>query len=193
MTVTYRAQRLPFAVDVDGHQEQASQSTPPASPDAPVPFGPAPGPAMQPAPPPRRRNWRGGLGVATAIVLAFVWGGIADRQLAPARSMARILPSAVTAVQGSEAPPQWIADFASAFCNGDANTIAPRIGPPLTGNVEAISNALSDRDWKCNDIRFAGGGANPKGSFYMYVSRDGQNAEQWWVFTVVGEQVVAID
>ena len=150
--------------------------------------------AREPAPMPRRRNWPGGLGMATAIVLAFVWGGIADRELTPSRS-ARILPAAVaaTAVQGSESAPGWINDFASAFCKGDAKTIAPRIGPPLTNNVDAIANALSDRDWTCSDIRFAGGGSNPKGSFYLFVTRDGHSAEQWWVFTVVGEQVVAID
>jgi hypothetical protein len=133
--------------------------------------------------------------MATAIVLAFVWGGIADRQLTPSKA-ARILPAAVAAgaaVQGSETPPGWINDFASAFCKGDAKTIAPRIGPPLTNNVDAIANALSDRDWTCSGIRFAGGGSNPKGSFYLYVTRDGQNAEQWWVFTVIGDQVVAID
>ena len=151
--------------------------------------------APEPAPPPRKRNWQGALGLGTALVLAFVWGGIADRQFAPTLKTARILPVAAanTAVAGSEAPPGWIADFAKAFCSGDAQTIAPRIGPPLTNNVEAISNALSDRDWQCSEIRFAGGGQNPKGSFYMYVTRDAENAEQWWVFTVIGEQVVAID
>jgi hypothetical protein len=144
--------------------------------------------------PPRRRNWRGGLGMATAIVLAFVWGGIADRQLTSSKG-ARILPAAVaaTAVLGSESAPGWINDFAGAFCKGDARTIAPRIGPPLTNNVEAIANALSDRDWSCSGIRFAGGGSNPKGSFYLFVTRDGHDAEQWWVFTVVGDQVVSID
>ena len=160
-------------------QEQASAGVPP------------------PAPPRRKRDWQGALGMATALALAFVWGGIADHQLSPGTKAARILPApaaaANTAVLGSEAPPSWIADFAGAFCKGDAQTIAPRIGPPLTNNVEAISNALSDRDWQCNDIRFAGAGSNPKGSFYMYVTRDAENAEQWWIFTVVGEQVVAID
>lgn len=177
---------------MDEHQQAGTGD--PIGPREPVR---APGPPMaapQPVAGPRRRNMRGALGVATAIVLAFVWGGIADRQLTPSRA-ARILPAAVAGatVRGSEAPPLWINDFASAFCKGDAKTIAPRIGPPLTNNVEAIANALSDRDWSCNDIRFAGGGTNLKGSFYMYVTRDGQNAEQWWVFTVIGDQVVAID
>ena len=148
-----------------------------------------------PAPVPRKRNWQGALGMGTALVLAFVWGGIADRQLAPSSKAATIAASgsSSTAVLGSEAPPSWLGDFATAFCKGDAQTIAPRIGPPLTNNIEAISNALSDRDSKCSDIRFSGAGANPKGSFYVFVTRDDQNAEQWWVFTVVGEQVVAID
>jgi hypothetical protein len=145
--------------------------------------------------PRRRRNWHGAAGMGIALVLAFVWGGIADREIGRGKSAARILPATVqgTVVAGAQAAPRWIEDFASAFCKGDAETIAHRIGAPLTNNVDAIANALSDRDWKCNDIRFAGGGANPKGAFYMYVTRDGQNGEQWWVFTVVGEQVVAID
>jgi hypothetical protein len=132
--------------------------------------------------------------MATALVLAFVWGGIADRQLTPSKGP-RVAAAAVpgVAVLGSQQPPQWIGDFASGFCKGDAQAMAPRIGPPLTNDVEAISNALSDRDWDCSEIRFAGSGSNPKGTFYMYVARDGQNGEQWWVFTVVGDQVVAID
>ena len=156
---------------------------------------------MPPPPLRKKRDWQGAIGLGTALVLAFVWGGIADRQLAPGSKAVRILPASVSsvsngstgAVLGSQTPPSWISDFATAFCKGDAQTIAPRIGPPLTNNVAAIANALSDRDWQCNDIRFAGGGSNPKGSFYMYVTRDKENAEQWWVFTVIGEQVVAID
>jgi hypothetical protein len=167
-------------------EQQGATTAEPVMPVSPVQ------PAVPPAP--RRRRWHGALGMATAIVLAFIWGGIADRELTPARSVARILPASVgTAVLGAEAPPQWVADFASAFCSGDAKTIAPRIGPPLTNNVDAIANALSDRDWTCGDIRFSGGGRSAKGAFYLYVSRDGRNAEQWWVFTVVGEQVIAID
>jgi hypothetical protein len=147
------------------------------------------------AAPRRRRNWRGAAGMGIALVLAFVWGGIADREMGPGKAAARMLPAAVqgTAVAGAQAPPRWIDDFAGAFCKGDAQTLAARIGPPLTNNVDAIANALSDRDWQCNGIRFAGGGMNPRGAFYMFVTRDAQNGEQWWVFTVIGEQVVAID
>ncbi len=96
-------------------------------------------------------------------------------------------------MRGAGAPPQWIADFASAFCRGDAKTLAARIGPPLTNDVQAIASAISDRDRSCADIRYAGGGSNAKGAFYMYVMRDDNEAEQWWVFTVVGDQVVAVE
>ena len=162
-------------------------------PDTEQPESPKP----DDVPPPRKRRWRSGAGLAAGLILAFVWGGIAYRELAPSnKSLARMIPAAAvgaTAVAGSEAPPSWVNDFANAFCKGDAKTIAPRIGPPLTNNVEAIQNALTSRDWECSDIRFAGGGQNPKGTFYMFITRDGQNAEQWWVFTVTSDQVVAID
>jgi hypothetical protein len=160
------------------------------------PSGPTNEVAAVAAPPaePRRRRWGGAIGMTVAIALAFIWGGIADRQFS-GRAAARVItvPAAAAAVKGAEAPPQWIGEFASAFCSGDAKTIAPRIGPPLTNNVDAIANALSDRDWECSDIRFAGGGQNPKGLFYVFISRNAQQGEQWWVFTVIGDQVVAID
>jgi hypothetical protein len=196
---------------VDERPSETPAGATPASDAAPVPSAPAetgspvaePGktelqrmlaatdqPAERAA---RRSRWQG-LGMAVAVVLAFVWGGIAYRELAPARSVARVIPGvAAAAVKGSEAPPQWINEFAVAFCSGDAKKLAPRIGPPLTNNVEAISNALQDRDWSCNDIRFAGGGANPKGNFFLYITTDSGKGEQWWVFTVAGDQVVAID
>ncbi len=144
------------------------------------------------APAARPRRLRGAIGMAAALLLAFVWGGLAYRELGPrtVRSFAGVVP---TAVRGAEAPPGWIGDFAAAFCGGDAGSIAPRIGAPLTGNVEAISQALTDRDWSCSAMRFIGGGSNPKGTFYVYVMRDRSNNEQWWVFTVVGDQVVAIE
>jgi hypothetical protein len=147
----------------------------------------------EPRPPaaPPRWSHRGAIGVAVALVLAFVWGGLAYRELGPSgRALAATVP---TAVRGSEAPPGWISDFATAFCDGDADTLATRIGPPLSGNVEAIKEALQDRDWSCSAMRFIGGGSNPKGSFYVYVMRDKGNSEQWWVFTAVGQQVVAIE
>ncbi len=141
-----------------------------------------------------RRSYRGALGMATALVLAFVWGGLAYRELGlrTARSFAGA-GVGPTAVLGTQAPPGWVGDFASAFCDGDADSLATRIGPPLAGNVAAISAALSDRDWSCSNMRFIGGGANPKGAFYVYVMRDKTEDEQWWVFTVVDEKVVAIE
>ncbi len=137
-------------------------------------------------------------GTLAALVLAFVWGGLAYRELGPRAersfdALAAAGGSAPTAVLGTEAPPAWVGDFANAFCAGDADALAARIGPPLTGDVGAIKQALSSRDWRCSGSRYIGGGANPKGSFYVYVMRDEQSNEQWWVFTVVGEQVVAIE
>ena len=138
-----------------------------------------------------RRSYRGAIGVAVALILAFVWGGLAYRELGPrSRALAAVGP---TAVRGSEAPPRWIADFAKAFCDGDADLLATHIGPPLTGNVDAIAAALHDREWSCSAMHFLGGGSNPKGTFYVYVMRDKTQNEQWWVFTAVGEQVVAIE
>lgn len=148
----------------------------------------------EPQPPaaPLRRRHRGAIGMAAALVLAFVWGGLAYRELGPrsARAFAGVAP---TAVAGAQAPPRWVEEFATAFCSGDATTLAARIGPPLSGNVEAIKQALADRDWSCGAIHFIGGGSNPKGSFYVFVMRDKADREQWWVFTAVGDQVVAIE
>ncbi len=143
---------------------------------------------------PKRRSYRGALGMATALVLAFVWGGLAYRELGP-RTARAFAGSGVgpTAVLGTQAPPGWVGTFASAFCDGDADSLAPLIGPPLTGNVAAISAALSDRDWSCSAMHYIGGGTNPKGTFYVYVMRDKSENEQWWVFTVVDEKVVAIE
>jgi hypothetical protein len=138
----------------------------------------------------RPRNWRGTAGIAAALVLAFVWGGLAYRELGPrTRSFAGVLP----AVAGQQSPPGWVDDFATAFCDGNADSLAARIGPPLTGNVAAISQALQDRQWKCAHMTFLGGGANPKGQFFVYVMRDDSRNEQWWVFTVVDGKVVAIE
>jgi hypothetical protein len=129
--------------------------------------------------------------VAAALILAFVWGGLAYRELGPrSRALAAVAP---VAVRGSEAPPRWVTDFATAFCDGDAPSLATHIGPPLSGNVVAISEALQDRDWNCSGIRYIGGGSNLKGTFYVYVMRDKSENDQWWVFTAVGEQVVAIE
>lgn len=91
------------------------------------------------------------------------------------------------------APDPSSRDFASAFCGADAQALAPRLGPPLTGNVDAISQALDSRDWTCRGMRYIGTGTNPKGTFFVYVMRDKDSAEQWWVFTVMGDQVVAIE
>src|SRR5438552_15070909 len=90
---------------------------------------PAAAVAVGSTPAPRRRDWRGALGMGTALVLAFVWGGIADRQMGPGKAAARVLPVAAqgTAVAGAQAAPQGIDDFASAFCQGHAHKLAPRI------------------------------------------------------------------
>lgn len=138
------------------------------------------------------RRLRGPIGVATALALAFVWGGLAYREVAAPRGPS-LAGEARTAVRGSEAPPGWVGDFATAFCTGDAPTLASRLGPPLTADVAAIEQALSNRESTCANIRFIGGGANPQATFYVYVTRDDAASEQWWVFTVVGERVVAID
>src|SRR5437763_1953357 len=59
-------------------QQQAHTEEPGRAPE-PVPAPASPlTPPPQPPVAPRRRNVRGALGMATALVLAFVWGGIAD-------------------------------------------------------------------------------------------------------------------
>ncbi len=170
---------------------------------------PAQQPAVQPATAPvadqpRRERphprFSGLIGTGLALVVAFVWGGLAYRELGPKTTL-RALPASVastvrgsaTAVRGSEAPPGWVDDFATAFCGGDAKALADHVGPPLTGQVDQISQALSQRDWDCGDMRYIGGGANPRGTFYVFVMTDKQSEEQWWVFTVLDDKVIAIE
>ncbi len=150
-----------------------------------------PEPPRSDAAPPRRL--RGAIGIAAALVLAFVWGGLAYRELGPRATARSAAAGVLPAVAGAQSPPGWVGDFADAFCGGDAGSIATRIGPPLTGNVTAITQALSAGDWSCRDMRFLGGGTNPNGTFYVYVMRAKDENEQWWVFTVVDEKVVAIE
>lgn len=164
-------------------------------PVAPV-GAPSDGAGIPPEPPPapaaRPRSWRGPIGIAAALVLAFVWGGLAYRELGPrTKALGSVAP--LTAIAGSQSPPGWIGDFANAFCDGNADALAVHIGPPLTGNVAGIAAALQDREWTCQRMTFLGGGANPKGAFYVYVMRDGTENEQWWVFTVLGDKVIAIE
>lgn len=165
----------------------------------PDPLGAPSDGAGIPTEPPKRpatllRHFRGPIGIAAALVLAFVWGGLAYRELGPGTTgTTKAFAAVVPAVAGSQAPPGWIGDFANAFCDGDARSLATRIGPPLTGNVAGITQALADRDWSCTAMRYLGGGTNPKGTFYVYLMRDKSDDEQWWVFTVVDEKVVAIE
>lgn len=159
--------------------------------------GPVPAPTT-PALASRWQRLRGLTGVGVALVLAFVWGGLAYRGLGPktADSMAALIDGGggrPAAVLGSEAPASWVSDVATAFCSGDADTIAARIGPPLTGDVGAIREALASRDWNCASFRYLGGGTNAQGAFYVFVMRDDHGSEQWWVFTVVGERIVSIE
>ncbi|MDE3112027.1 MAG: hypothetical protein KGN00_11530 [Chloroflexota bacterium] len=131
-------------------------------------------------------------------MIAFVWGGITYKELGPKATA--YLPAPVvsaadgSAVLGTESPPGWVSDFAKAFCGADAQALAGRLGPPLTGQVDRISQALSQRDWSCSDMRYIGGGTDPKGTFYVYLMRDDQNnAQEWWVFTTMNDQVIAIE
>lgn len=160
-----------------------------------------PTPATAPAAPPprvRRPGWSRLVGTGVALVVAFVWGGLAYRELGP-QTTAYVPASVVsaagaTAVKGDEAPPAWVDGFAKAFCDADAKALADRMGPPLTGQVDQISQALSQRDWSCSDMRYIGGGTNPKGTFYVYLMRDDQsNAQEWWVFTTMDDKVIAIE
>lgn len=153
-----------------------------------------------PGPPRRARpRFSGLIGTGLALVVAFVWGGLAYRELGPKAT--RSLPASVasttrgtaSAVRGSEAPPGWVSDFATSFCGGDATALAEHIGPPLTGQVDQIAQALAQRDWSCSDMRYIGGGANPMGTFYVYVMTNKDNEEQWWVFTAVDDKVIAIE
>lgn len=142
------------------------------------------------APPPRKRSWKGPIGMAAALVLAFAWGALTYRELGTGP---RILDGSAVAVAGSESSPAWVASFVQAFCDGDAAHLAERIGPPLDGQTEEIKQALESREWTCTDVRYLGGGTNSTGDFYLYVTVDDGGGEQWWVFTVSDEKVVAIE
>lgn len=183
---------------MDEQTGAGTQETRPAAP-------PADRPAVQPqqvgptlaAPRSGRRRWGGLLGTGLALALAFLWGGLTYRELGPktghAAPVAGVAAAGGVVVAGSEAPPQWVGDFAKAFCDGDAKSLAARIGGQLAGQTDQIAQALAQRDWTCTDMTFLGGGTSPKGSFYVYVMRDKQSQQEWWVFTVQNDQVVGID
>lgn len=42
-------------------------------------------------------------------------------------------------------------------------------------------------------MRYLGGGHNLLGEFHAYVTVDERSQEQWWIFTVSGGKVIAID
>lgn len=161
----------------------------PVSPEPSPERSTAPEPAAAPAET-TRRGWKGLAGLAAALVLSFAWGALTYRELGTGP---RIVDGPVVAVAGSESPPGWVADFVQAFCDGDAAHIAERIGPPLDGQTEQIRQAIESREWTCADVRFLGGGTNPTGDFYAYVTVTDGGGEQWWVFTVAQEKVVAIE
>ncbi len=138
-----------------------------------------------------RRSWKGPLGLTAALFLAFAWGALAYRELGATRIVQG--PVVAGAVAGSQSAPAWIGDFATAFCGADAEHVVSRIGPPLDAQADQIPEAFASREWSCADTRFLGGGENAEGEFYAYVTIDGTGDEQWWVFTVADEKVIAIE
>jgi hypothetical protein len=147
--------------------------------------------ATGPAAAPSRRSWKGPLGLTAALVLSFAWGALTYRELGDARVIEG--PVVAAAVAGSESAPAWIGDFATAFCNADAAHIAAHIGPPLDAQAQQIEEAFASREWSCSDTRYLGGGENARGEFYAYVTIDNSGGEQWWVFTVMDDRVIAIE
>lgn len=148
---------------------------------------PAGAATVDPAPARGGRGWKGPVGMVAALVLSFAWGALAYREL----GATRVIQGPVVA--GAESAPAWVGDFVSAFCAADAEHLAARIGPPLDAQAEKIADAFASREWSCTDTRYLGGGENTRGAFYAYVTVDKTGNEQWWVFTVVGEKVVAIE
>jgi hypothetical protein len=139
----------------------------------------------------KKRDWKGPVGMTAALALAFAWGALTYRELGTGPRP--IGPVVAAAVAGSESPPAWVAAFVQAFCDGNAVALAERLGPPLDGQAAEIEQALASREWTCSDTRYLGGGQNKTGDFYAYITVDANGGEQWWVFTVVGEKVVAIE
>lgn len=129
--------------------------------------------------------------MVAALVLSFAWGALTYRELGATRIVQG--PVVAGAVAGSESPPGWVADFATAFCNADAEHVAAKIGPPLDAEAAQIAEAFASREWSCADTRYLGGGENTRGEFYAYVTIDDTGGEQWWVFTVADEKVIAIE
>ena len=138
-----------------------------------------------------RRSWKGPLGLIAALVLSFAWGALTYRELGATRVVQG--PVFAGAVAGSESAPAWVGDFVTAFCSADAEHVASRIGPPLDAQADQIAEAFASREWSCADTRYLGGGANARGEFYAYVTIDDGCAEQWWVFTIADERVIAIE
>ena len=138
-----------------------------------------------------KRSWKGPAGMVAALVLSFAWGALTYRELGSTRVVQG--PVVATAVAGSQSAPAWIGDFVTAFCDADAEHVVAKIGPPLDAEAAQIAEAFASREWSCTDTRYLGGGENTRGEFYAYVTIDDGGGEQWWVFTVVDEKVVAIE
>lgn len=138
-----------------------------------------------------KRSWKGPAGMVAALVLSFAWGALTYRELGSTRVVQG--PVVAGAVAGWGSAPAWIGDFVTAFCDADAEHVAAKIGPPLDAEAERIAEAFASREWTCTDTRYLGGGENARGEFYAYVTIDDDGGEQWWVFTVVDEKVIAIE
>ncbi len=141
--------------------------------------------------------WRPLFGGAGALVLAFVWGALAYRELAPrtvavaGARQAGVAPAGI--VRGTENPPAWMAKFADAFCAKDAEFVATHLGGPLAMSPEQAASALSQRDWTCTGSRFLGAGANAERTFFVYVIQRSGGEEMWFVFSVEDDKVVGVD
>jgi hypothetical protein len=133
-------------------------------------------------------------GTFAAFILAFACGVVADRQLGIAAGGRIIAPgSAAAIVAGAERPPGWIADFAGAFCKGDAAYVVANIGGELAAMPEEqIAAALARPKWTCARIRYLGHATNPQAENFVFVTTMDGGEEMWWVFAVVDQKVVAI-
>lgn len=154
-----------------------------------APLAPAAPETPQPAPKRPAPRWRGVAGTALALVIAFAWGALAYREMSPVRKIA----GAPVAVAGMQAAPGWMTEFANAFCSADGKVVSARLGGQFDGKLDQVEHALATRDWDCTSTRFLGSGTNVEGQFFVYVTVSPEGKDQWWVFTVVDDRVVAID
>jgi len=133
--------------------------------------------------------------VSTLLLSALFWGGY----FAGAGKLeAGALP--LTFVQ-PDGPPEWVRQFAGAFCQADATFVAAHLAGKYDGMAEAAVrdelDAMRAKSGDCRSVRYLGGltaanGAREYIYVFDFVGTD-HRGSIWFVFTTMAGRVVNIE